>query len=118
MPNRNGIVHESIIDKLRFNLPSIMESQFDDFLCIADECLMAGFCNNGNQKGERPDLILVYGEELTLIEVGTINNCKWIGLENKLIHISHNKAVGLINGTPTEDTLKVLSAIRNLLQVY
>jgi hypothetical protein len=118
MPNRNGIVHEEIIDKLRFNLPSLMESQFDNFLCIADEGLMAGFCNNGNQKGERPDLILLYGEELILIEVGTINKCKWTDLENKLIHISHNKAVGLINGKPTEDTFKILSAIRNLLEVY
>jgi hypothetical protein len=118
MPNRNGIKHEGIIDQLRFNLPSLMEGEFEDFLCVADEGLMAGLCNNGNKKGERPDLILYYAQELVLIEVGNIDKCKWIGLENNLIHISHDKAVGLINGTPTKNTLKVLNAIRNLLGVY
>jgi hypothetical protein len=120
MPNRNGLVHEGIIDTLRFNLPTIFENRFEHFFCIADEGLMAAMCNAGNGKGIRPDLFLhCCGTDTLpiLIEVGTLNPKKWAGIDNALIHISHNKAVGLISGQNTEIVLEVLLEIRKLLNV-
>lgn len=118
MPNRNGKQHEGIIDLLRFNLPTIFQEKNGNFFCIADEGLMAGFCNNGNCKGIRPDLIINYGFDFILIEVGNINYDKWNNINNPIIHISHHKAVGLISGEATENVKEVLDACRDILNVY
>lgn len=117
MPNRNGIQHEEIIDKLRFGLPFLLENKVDELLCIADEGLMALFCNSGNGKGERPDLIIQCNNERFLIEVGDLNKSKWELSDVNLIHVSHNKAVGLIQGSRSETAKLVLESVRNSLDV-
>jgi hypothetical protein len=118
MPNRNGEIHEGIIDILRFNLPTIFEQKFEHFVVIADEGIMASFANSGNGKGIRPDLLISYGKELIFIEVGQLDIDKWEHINNPIIHISHNKAVGLISGDLSIEVQEILNACRNLLGVY
>jgi len=118
MPNRNGEQHEGIIDKLRFNLPVMFEDKCELFTCIADEGLMASFCNYGDGKGIRPDLLIGYGKEFIYIEVGQLTKDKWEHINNPIIHISHNKAVGLISGNASIEVKEILNACREILVVY
>jgi len=121
MPNRNGTQHDPIIDDLRRVLPLELKKIDDEFFFICDEGHMARICNDGNGKGERPDIIIqMDGEKTILIEVGTYPKGKWNLVLNEitLIQISHNKAVGLITKDPSEKTILVLNAIRKCLNTY
>jgi len=121
MPNRNGTQHDPIIDDLRRALPLELEKIDDDFFFICDEGQMARICNEGNGKGERPDIIIQLPKELLiLIEVGTYPKGKWDWAENQmhLIQISHNKGVGLLSSNPSEKTILVLNAIRKCLNTF
>jgi hypothetical protein len=121
MPNRNGTQHDPIIDDLRMTLPIELEKIDDDFYFIGDEGMMAGWADDGNCKGERPDLIILLKDEKPIwIEVGTYPKGKWDCVLNKvtLIQISHNKAVGLITKDPSEKTILVLNAIRKCLNTF
>jgi hypothetical protein len=121
MPNRSGSQHDPIIDELRATLPLELGKIDDDFFFICDDGEMARRCNNGNGKGERPDLIIQFEKEfMILIEVGVYPKGKWDWAENciHLIQISHNKAVGLISKNPTEKTILVVNAIRKCLNTF
>ena len=117
MPNRNGVIHEGIIDILRFGLPDILDEQYNNYLCIADEGTMAKICNKGNGGGSRPDLILFINNELIIIEVGGISKHRWYNLSHTLIHISHHKSVGIINNIHSDISRNVLLIIRKILNV-
>lgn len=124
MPNRNGIIHEGIIDDLRFNLSFLFHKEDDFPLVIADEGMMAHFCNGGDKnltkKGmrERPDLVIRYKNQFAIIEVGTLHKDKWLDFEWPVIHVSHNKAVGLISGDYNEILAEILQMCRSILKVY
>jgi hypothetical protein len=121
MPNRSGCQHDPIINDLRMTLPFELEKIDDNFFMICDDGMMARWSNDGDGKGERPDLIILLKDEKPIwIEVGNYPKGKWDSVLTKvnLIQISHNKAVGLITKDPSEKTIVVLNQIRKCLNSF
>lgn len=120
MPNRNGIEHEEILDLLRFGLANTLAQDPDTnfYVCIADEGMMASLLNEGNGKGERPDIIICRNETPMLIEVGSFYKGKWDNYDGAIIQVSHKRAVGLIRGQIDQNIKFVLEQCRKILGVY